>query len=93
MYGFQQIKKSRDFSSKRNGLANQNLAFFYTSSRIKVWICQEKCVYLHKEKQLIFSYMNDFEAIVVIVLVALVLKPILKGIFGWFGESDYRRDR
>lgn len=37
--------------------------------------------------------MNDFEAIVVIVLVALVLKPILKGIFGWFGESDYRRDR
>jgi|LAHS01.1.fsa_nt_gb hypothetical protein len=37
--------------------------------------------------------MNDFEAIVVIVLVALVLKPILNGIFGWFGESDYRRDR
>ena len=37
--------------------------------------------------------MNDFEAIVVIVLVALVLKPILKVVFGWFGESDYRRDR
>jgi len=37
--------------------------------------------------------MNDFEAIVVIVLVAMFLKPILRGIFGWCGESDYNRDR
>ena len=44
-------------------------------------------------KQLYFADMNDFEAIVVIVLVALFLKPILKGVFGWFGESDYHRDR
>jgi hypothetical protein len=37
--------------------------------------------------------MDDLIALVVIFVVALVLKPILKGIFGWFGESDYRRDR
>ena len=37
--------------------------------------------------------MDDLTAILVIVCVALVLKPILKGIGGWFGSSDYRRDR
>ena len=40
--GFNKLKKSRDFSSKRNGLANQNLAFFYINSRMNVWICQEE---------------------------------------------------
>lgn len=37
--------------------------------------------------------MEDIKAIIIIICVFLVLKPILKGIFGWFGESDYRRDR
>ena len=50
-------------------------------------------IFAHIENNYIFADMNDFEAIVVIVLVALFLKPVLKGVFGWFGESDYRRDR
>ena len=48
---------------------------------------------MHIENNYIFFVIYDFEAIVVIVLVALFLKPILKGVFGWFGESDYHRDR
>lgn len=46
-----------------------------------------------RRKQLYFADMNDFEAIIVIVIVAVFLKPILNGVFGWFGESDYHRDR
>lgn len=37
--------------------------------------------------------MEDITAIIVILCVAIILKPILKGIFDWFGKSDYRRDR
>lgn len=37
--------------------------------------------------------MEDITAIIVILCVALVMKPILKGIFGWFDKSDYHRDR
>jgi len=37
--------------------------------------------------------MDDVTAIFVIIGVAYVMKPILRGVFGWFSKSDYRRDR
>ncbi len=37
--------------------------------------------------------MSDFGAIIAILIVAWVGKPILKGIFGFFSKSDHRRDR
>lgn len=36
--------------------------------------------------------MNNFTAIVVIILVGIVLKPIMKGNGGRFGSSNYQRD-
>lgn len=37
--------------------------------------------------------MSDIVAIGVIIVVAWVLKHVLKGIFGFHSKSDYRRDR
>lgn len=37
--------------------------------------------------------MDDVTAIFVILGVAWIMKPILKGVFGWHSKSDYRRDR
>lgn len=37
--------------------------------------------------------MNDISAIFVIVCVAWVIGKLLKGIGGWFGSNDFRRDK